>query len=214
MTNNTRIFFDLDGTLTDPKLGITRCITHAIESLDIDAPNEDDLTWCIGPPLLGSFEQLVGKKLAPVALSVYRERFADVGWAENIPYDGIHTALEELRNRDYELFVATSKPHIFAKKILHHFQLDQYFGHVYGSELSGVRSDKADLLEFAISDVGISTTSSMVGDRKYDMIGALANKITPVGVSYGYGTVQELEKAGASTILHTPVELTDYFVNS
>jgi len=131
MTNNTRIFFDLDGTLTDPKLGITRCITHAIESLDIDALNEDDLTWCIGPPLLGSFEQLVGKKLAPVALSVYRERFADVGWAENIPYDGIHTALEELRNRDYELFVATSKPHIFAKKILHHFQLDQYFGHVY-----------------------------------------------------------------------------------
>lgn len=214
MTNNKRIFFDLDGTLTDPKLGITRCITHAIESLDINAPNEVDLTWCIGPPLLGSFEQLVGKKLASVALSFYRERFADVGWAENIPYDGIHTTLGELRNRDYELFVATSKPHIYAKEILHHFQLDQFFEHVYGSELSGVRSDKTDLLEFAISDAGISTASSMVGDRKYDMIGALANKITPVGVSYGYGTVQELEEAGASTILRTPMELTHNFVNS
>lgn len=128
---NDAIFFDLDGTLTDPKPGIVRSIRYAMDRLKIECPDDEDLTWCIGPPLLSSFAELVGESLAAVALEHYRERFSQCGWLENAPYKGIRDTLGELSESGYRLYVATSKPHVFANRIIRHFELDQYFSTVF-----------------------------------------------------------------------------------
>ena len=117
----TSIFFDLDGTLTDPRTGITTCIQHAMNELGHEAPTQDELLWCIGPSLLTSFGTLVGEQNAATALTLYRERFADIGWQENLPYDGIKTVLAELTAAGHQLYVASSKPHIYASRIIDHF---------------------------------------------------------------------------------------------
>jgi phosphoglycolate phosphatase len=200
-------FFDLDGTLTDPKEGITKCIQYALEKMDADVPENDDLTWCIGPPLLHSFELLVGKDRAGSAVNLYRERFSDIGWQENLLYPGVRKTLEQLSGAGWRLFVATSKPHIYARKIIRHFQLSSYFETVYGAELDGTRSDKSELLKYAISDSQAKGTLTMIGDRKHDVIGALANQMTVIGVTYGYGSLQELHQAGATRIVNHPTEL-------
>jgi len=201
------VFFDLDGTLTDPKVGITTCIQFAMEKLNFDVPAKDDLTWCIGPPLLQSFDRLVGKDLSAQALASYRERFSDIGWKENTPYAGIEDMLARLCGAGFRLYVATSKPHVYARRIIEHFQMRQYFDAVYGSELDGARSNKSDLLRFALSDIQAEKNVTMVGDREHDIIGALENGMTAIGVTYGYGSPQELLQAGATSIVSRPVDL-------
>ncbi|MFK7912283.1 MAG: HAD hydrolase-like protein [Pseudomonadales bacterium] len=202
------VFFDLDGTLTDPKIGITRCIQYALDAMGAQVPEADTLLWCIGPPLLESFTKLVGEAQAATAVSAYRERFAELGWRENTPYQGIESILGELQAQGTPLYVATSKPHMYARKILEHFDLQQYFIALYGAELDGTRSAKTELLAHALQDSKHSGSSAtMIGDRLHDVHGALANDMQMVGVSYGYGSVNELQDAGAHQIVHSPAEL-------
>jgi len=205
------IFFDLDGTLTDPKAGITRSIQYALEKLSKPVPSEEALTWCIGPPLLASFEALTGDaELAPRALALYRERFSDIGLFENKVYPGIKDMLGAL---DVPLYVATSKPHVYAQRILDHFELSGYFQQIFGAELDGTRSDKSELLAFTLAQSGHPAAASlMVGDRKHDIIGAVNNGMTALGVLYGYGDREELETAGAADVFNSVKELRAYLV--
>jgi phosphoglycolate phosphatase len=208
----TAIYFDLDGTLTDPKPGITRSIQYALRKLDRAAPSEDELTWCIGPPLHASLKKLVGTDdLADKALSLYRERFADIGLFENEIYPGIEDTLSVLARSGRRLFVATSKPGVYAERIIDHFKLRVYFERVFGSELDGRRSDKSDLLGHALQTTGVDPSRAiMIGDRSHDMIGARNNGMTAVGVLYGYGSKEELLDAGAHHICATPQRLLDH----
>ena len=203
------VFFDLDGTLTDPKTGITRSIQYALDRLRRDVPTEDELVWCIGPPLLGSFETLLGdRQLAVTALSLYRERFADTGLYENQVYPGIEDVLATLGAAGRRLFVATSKPAVYAKRIVEHFGIGGYFERLFGSELDGTRTDKTELLSHALGETGIDPREAiMIGDRGHDMIGARNNDMTAIGVLYGYGSQDELVAAGAQRISPTPEEL-------
>ncbi len=200
------IFLDLDGTLTDPKIGITRSIQHALAALNQPVPAEQDLLWCIGPPLITSFRTMLGDEArAARAVTLYRERFSDVGLYENKLYDGIHELLTALKAAGPRLFVATSKAHVFASRIIEHFGLAGYFEHVYGAELDGTRGEKTALLHYALDQRGLTGNRAvMVGDRSFDMIGARNNAMTPVGVLYGYGNEQELRGAGAAHVCATP----------
>jgi phosphoglycolate phosphatase len=202
----TTLYFDLDGTLTDPKIGITRCICHALNELGLHAPPADELTWCIGPPLRASLKRLVGTDdLADLALSLYRERFSEIGLYENSVYPHVEDVLATLRGSGHRLFVATSKARVYAERIIDHFKLAGYFERVFGSELDGVRSDKTELLSFALNETSEDPTRAvMIGDRSYDMIGARNNGMTAIGVLYGYGSRQELTQAGAHHVCLTP----------
>jgi phosphoglycolate phosphatase len=200
--------FDLDGTLTDPKLGITRSIQYALERLGEPVPQADALTWMIGPPLIRSFAKLVGEVAAPEALALYRERFSTVGLSENAVYPGIPKALAQLRAQGVRLFVATSKPHVYARPIVEHFGLSAYFEAVYGSELDNRNADKADLLRVLIREQALDPREAvMIGDREHDAIGARANGLAAIGVSWGYGSRAELAAAGVAMIADSPDEL-------
>ncbi len=203
------IFFDLDGTLTDPKIGITRSIQHALTSLGREAPHADDLTWCIGPPLHASFTKMLGETaLADRALLLYRERFGDIGLFENAVYDGIEEMLAAVADGSRRLFVATSKPHVYAKRIIEHFKLDGYFEHVFGSELDGTRTDKSELLQYALATTGIDPADAlMIGDRSHDIIGARNNGMRALGVLYGFGSREELMQAGAHGLCEVPPDI-------
>jgi len=200
-------FFDLDGTLTDPMIGITSSIQYALKKLGADIPGKNKLKWCIGPPLLGSFEVLVGKEHASKALDYYRERFAEVGWHENVVYPGVLETLAILVESGLTLYVATSKPSIYARKIIDHFDLAKYFCEIFGSELDGARSDKAELLRFALRETRSTRASTMIGDREHDVSGALNNNMRTIGVTYGYGSRAELKEAGAHEIVDRPEDL-------
>jgi phosphoglycolate phosphatase len=201
------IYFDLDGTLTDPKPGITRSIQYALQKLDHPTmPTEDDLTWCIGPPLRASFVRLLGAETsADLAVSYYRERFSDIGLYENGVYDGIGDVLTSLCASGHRLFVATSKPHVFAERIIDHFGLRDHFERVFGSELDGTRVDKSHLLEYALKQAAVDPSRTlMIGDRSHDMVGAVNNGMKGIGVLYGYGSRDELLEAGAHQVCATP----------
>jgi phosphoglycolate phosphatase len=200
------IYFDLDGTLTDPKPGITRSIQYALQRLDHHTiPTEDELTWCIGPPLRSSFVRLLGDHAADRAVALYRERFSDIGLYENGVYDGIDDVLTELRASGHRLFVATSKAHVFADRIIDHFRLRRHFERVFGAELDGTRADKSHLLEYALKEVSVDPARTlMIGDRSHDMIGAKNNGMKGIGVLYGYGSREELLGAGAQQVCATP----------
>lgn len=197
------IFFDLDGTLTDPRPGIVRSIQYALGQLGRAVPREEELLWCIGPPLKASFIELLGDRVeADRAVELYRERFGETGLYENRVYEGIEFLLASLVEEEFSLFVATSKPHVYATQILEHFGLIRHFDRVFGSELSGERVDKTELLGFALDQTGLRGGGSlMVGDRSHDMIGARNNEMKTVGVLYGYGSREGLESAGAGAIV-------------
>ena len=200
------IYFDLDGTLTDPKPGITRSIQYALQRLDYPTiPTEDELTWCIGPPLRSSFVKMLGDHDADRAVALYRERFSDIGLYENGVYDGISEVLTALGESGRRLFVATSKPHVFATRIVAHFALRHHFEHVFGSELDGTRVDKSDLLAYALKETAVDPAKTlMIGDRSHDMVGAKNNGMKGIGVLYGYGSRDELIEAGAQHVCATP----------
>jgi phosphoglycolate phosphatase len=208
----TPIYFDLDGTLTDPKPGITRSIQYALEKLGRAVPSEDELAWCIGPPLRSSLAKLLGgDDLAETALSLYRERFGDIGIFENQVYPGIEHTLAVLASSGRRLFVATSKPVVYAERIIDHFKLALYFERVFGSELDGRRSDKTELLGYALQTARVDPLQAiMIGDRSHDMIGARNNGMTALGVLYGYGSKEELLGAGAHHVCATPRALLDH----
>jgi phosphoglycolate phosphatase len=205
------LLFDLDGTLTDPFPGITKCIQNALTSLGQPMPSAESLRWCIGPPLKNSFLRLLGplhEHLADEAVARYRERFGSVGLFENSVYPGIEQTLEDLKNCGHSLSVATSKPFVFAERIIQHFGLSRYFHSVYGSELDGTRSDKAQLIDHILKREQIDPSSVvMIGDREHDMIGASHNSVAGLGVLWGYGTREELEAAGASACAAAPSDL-------
>lgn len=205
-------FFDLDGTLTDPKPGITRCIQYALEHLGFPVPTQDDLVWCIGPPLHASMKKFVGTdELAHRAVELYRERFRDVGLYENEAYAGIEETLAKVAAGGRRLFVATSKPKVYADRIIEHFGLGGLFEHVFGSELDGTRTDKADLLAYALSEAKLDPARAiMIGDRSHDVVGARKNGMKAIGVLYGYGSLAELTDAGADHLCAAHPDLVRY----
>ena len=205
------ILFDLDGTLTDPREGITRSIAYALERMGVAPPPLADLTFAIGPPLRASLATLLGedrRETVEQALAHYRERFADVGLFENAPYDGIAETLAELSRRGATLYVATSKPRVYAERIVRHFALDAHFVAVHGCELDGTREDKRDLIAhlmpFHRIDPGRAT---MVGDRGVDMAAARHHGLRAVGALWGYGTREELLQGGAQALCSAPEAL-------
>jgi phosphoglycolate phosphatase len=207
------IYFDLDGTLTDPKIGITRSIQYALDRLGHpDIPGEDELTWCIGPPLRASFTKLLGgEHCSDRAVTLYRERFADIGIFENSLYAGIADILTALARPGRRLFVATSKPGVFAERIIDHFGLRDHFERVFGSELDGTRSDKTHLLQYALQKTSVDPSRAiMIGDRSHDIVGARNNGMSAIGVLYGYGSREELTEAGALHVCAMPHGLLEH----
>lgn len=204
---STHIYFDLDGTLTDPFDGITKSIVYALERLDAPTPGHEQLASYIGPGLRETFGDLIGPENAERALALYRERYADIGWRENTPYYGIHDVLETLTAAGHKLFVATAKPTVYATKIIEHFRLARYFEDVLGCELDGTRGDKTDLLQWALPKFSVGERTIMVGDRSHDMVAASNCNMEAVGVTYGYGSAEELQGAGAARIVNRPLEL-------
>jgi phosphoglycolate phosphatase len=206
------IFFDLDGTLTDPKTGITRSIQYALQKLDLPVPSQDELTWCIGPPLRDSFVTILGgDSRADLAVTLYRERFGDVGLYENAVYPDIEHILGALKASHGRLFVATSKARVFAERIIAHFGLGSYFEHVFGAELDGTRVHKSDLLAYALDETGVGAARAlMIGDRSHDIIGAKNNGMDALGVLYGYGSREELIEAGARHVCASPRAVLDH----
>ena len=210
--NKTHILFDLDGTLTDPGMGITNSVMHALTHFGITVTDRSDLYRFIGPPLMDSFMEYyeLTEEQAVEAVRVYREYFADKGWAENTVYSGIESLLADLVAAGKMLLVATSKPQIFAERILVHFGLDKYFTHICGVALQAPRGySKADVIRDALDRAGVSDVSAavMVGDRHHDIDGAKAVGMESVGVLYGYGDRAEHEAAGADAIAESVAEL-------
>lgn len=199
------ILFDLDGTLTDPKEGITRCVAYALEHFGIKVEDLDTLTKCIGPPLVESFSGFYGMsdEDSKIAVEKYRERFRVTGWAENIPYDGIAELLSDLKQAGKRISLATSKPEEFACKILHHFDLAQYFDLICGAPMHAPKGHgKVDVIEDALARLGITERSGivMVGDRLHDTEGAHRAGLPCIGVLFGYGDRAEHENCGTDFI--------------
>ena len=207
------ILLDLDGTLTDPKVGILTSLQYALGKLEEDVPAIDELGWCIGPPLKDAFVKMFGaNQEEKVAEGVrhFRDRFGDVGLFENEVYPDVPGLLSSLRERGHSLHIATSKPEVFARRILDHFDLAGSFSSINGSELDGTRSDKGELIAHILKDQSIGSDDAiMIGDRKHDILGAIHNNVRGIGVLWGYGTREELENAGASECVSQPVDLLD-----
>lgn len=205
------VLFDLDGTLTDPRVGITRCVQLALARCGIDVPDADTLTAYIGPPLLESFDRLHGldRERALQAIAHYRERFAEVGWRENVLYPGIPELLAELHAAGTTVIVATSKPTVFAVQIVEHFGLAPYIDLVAGSNLDHTRVAKGEVIAHVLAEKpGIEGRSVvMVGDREHDIIGARQNRLDAIAVAYGYGELGELTGAGPLAIAADVTEL-------
>ncbi|MDJ0778606.1 MAG: HAD hydrolase-like protein [Gammaproteobacteria bacterium] len=203
------LLFDLDGTLTDPREGILASLRHALAQLSIDVADDRALENCIGPPLRDALAGLLPDpaQIEP-AVRHYRERFDGIGWRENRVYDGIAESLALLGSRGHRCFVATSKPTVFADRIIAHFGLGEFFLRVYGSELDGRRGDKTELLAWIRQHEGLAAADTvMIGDRKFDMIGARNHGMRAIGVLWGYGSADELRGAGAATLCERPAEL-------
>ena len=202
------VLFDLDGTLTDAREGIVACLKYALQGLGHDCPSNLDLARFIGPPLQESFAVLLhstDRKQINAAVELYRQRFSSKGMLENTVYSGIHSALTTLRGRGALLFVTTSKPGVFAERIVEYFGLKEYFCAIYGSELDGTRSDKVDLVAHVLKTESLSPhATAMVGDRAHDIMGAKASGVFPIGVLWGYGSHDELVAAGATTLCEQP----------
>lgn len=206
------ILFDLDGTLTDPGIGITNSVMYALKTFGIDVEDRSELYKFIGPPLSQSFERFFGfdPERAKAAVEAYRVYFGDRGIFENTVFEGVKELLGKLRGQGKVIVLATSKPEVYAGRILEHFHLDQYFNLVCGSLLSGERTDKGEVITWALKQLktekGIEnpeTSAVMIGDREYDIRGAKKNLIPAIGVLFGYGNKEELIKAGADDLAET-----------
>lgn len=213
------VMFDLDGTLTDPKIGITTCVQYALHAAGIEEPDLDRLEPFIGPPLKDSFMEFYSmtEEQADAAVEKYRERFKDTGIFENRIYDGVPAMLKELHNKGIKLAVASSKPQVFVERILEHFHINQYFDVVVGSELDGTRVNKDEVVLEALNQLfhykPIQRSQVyMVGDRKFDVEGAKEHGIESVAVTYGYGSMEELKEAKADYIVRSVGELQKFLL--
>ena len=200
------ILVDLDGTLIDPKPGLIGSVQYALRKLGLPVPPAEELLWLIGPPFRVSFPKLFGRPdLTEEAIGDYRESYFSGAMYDAIVYDGVADALDRLRAAGCRLFVATSKPHYYARPILEHFDLARRFAGIHGPELDGTNDHKSDLIAHMIACEGVRPESAiMVGDREFDVTAAARNGIRTVGVTWGYGSVEELEGAGAATLCDAP----------
>ena len=202
------ILFDLDGTLTDSGEGIINCVIYALERFGLPIPPRDSLRYFVGPPLHESFvKQGVPAHRAEEAVAVYRERYVPTGMFENTPYPGVRELLEKLKADGCTLYVASSKPEWMCVKILEHFDLAKYFTIIAGASFDRSRSSKEDVIAYLLSQCGNYDEKIMVGDTAFDVIGAKMHGIPTVGVSWGYGKVEDMVAAGAASIAHTMDEL-------
>jgi len=205
------VLFDLDGTLTDPFLGISRSLQHALETLGYPVPEANSLRAYIGPPLQATFPKLLASEdaaLAAEGLRLYRERYAEIGKFENAIIPGIAEAVSALAAKGYFLAVATSKLETYSREIVAHFGLAPFFGEIHGSQLDGSRADKAELIRHIVATEGIDPKRSvMIGDRMHDVVGAATNGMKAIGVLWGFGDRAELAAAGAVAIVEAPGEL-------
>lgn len=211
------IVFDLDGTITDPGIGIANSVMYALEQYDIHVTDRSDLYSFIGPPLMESFEHYYGfdHLQAEEAVGFYREYFSEKGIYENRPYKGIDQLLIRLKAAGKTLLVATSKPEKFADEILRHFELYDFFDVVAGSKLDGTRVAKSEVISYALQKAQIDVGESiiMVGDREYDVAGAKEIGIASLGVLYGYGSREELILAGAGYLAENVEEVGDIILS-
>ncbi len=206
------VLMDLDGTISDPAIGIFASFRHAVESVGHPWPNDRPLDWIIGPPLRESFGTVLGgdAELGAQALEHYRRHYAAGAMFENALYPGITEAIAALDGSGFRLFVATSKLTGFAERIIGHFGLAGRFAGVYGSSLDGRIDQKGDIIALCLANEAVDPARCiMVGDRKHDVLGAVANRLPCVGVSWGYGGADELAAAGAALICDRPAALPD-----
>lgn len=205
------ILFDLDGTVTDPGIGITNSVMHALRKFGIIEEDRSRLYKFIGPPLADSFRQFYefSEEETARGIEYYREYFTDKGIFENEVYEGMEELLAALNRQGRKLIIATSKPEVFAERILEHFHLDSYFSFVAGATMDEKRVKKAEVIAYALESCGISDLSGvlMIGDRKHDVIGAHEVGVDVMGVLHGYGSREELEKAGADYIAENVEEI-------
>lgn len=202
------VLFDLDGTLTDSGEGIIKCAIYAMERFGLPIPSWEEMRVFVGPPLHETFMKFgIREEDAEEAVRIYRERYLPIGKFENTPYPGIRELLEALKARQYKLYVATSKPETTSVEILEHFDLAKYFDRICGASMDLSRNSKEAVIAYLLEETGLADSIIMVGDTKYDIIGANAHGIPAIGVSWGYGEVKEMEDAGAKTIVHSMEEL-------
>ncbi|MDX8367066.1 HAD family hydrolase [Cytobacillus sp. IB215665] len=216
MGNYKVILFDLDGTLSDPKIGITKSVQYALKNMDIDEDDLDKLECFIGPPLQVSFAdyyQFDEEKIER-AIELFRERFKDKGMFENVLYPNIPRLLSQLKEQNYKLVVATSKPTVFAEKILNYFHIEQFFDLVVGSNLDGSRASKTEIIQHVLDEYNETELNNfiMIGDRKHDIIGANNTGIDSIGVTYGYGSFEELSNVKPTYIANNVEKIREIFL--
>ena len=199
------ILFDLDGTLTDSGEGIINCAKMTLERFGLPIPSPDELRTFVGPPLGDSFMKYgVPADRVEEAIAVFRSRYLPIGKFENHPYPGIRELLETLKAQGHKLYVATSKPEVTAVEVLEHFNLASFFDRICGAIFDQSRVSKSDVIAFLLEQIGADTHAVMVGDTAFDVTGAAAHGIPTIGVSWGYGKVADMKKAGAAAIADTP----------
>ena len=202
------VLFDLDGTLTDSGEGIMNCARLALSHYGIEVSDESSLRVFVGPPLAETFLKFgVPAEEVDHAIEIYRSRYIPIGKYENKPYPGIRELLEKLKAEGHRLYVATSKPETTSVEILEHFDLAKYFDRICGASMDLSRNSKEAVIAYLLDKNGRTDNITMVGDTKYDIIGANAHGIPAIGVSWGYGQVKEMQDAGAKAIAHTTEEL-------
>lgn len=204
----------MDGTITDPKVGITTCAKFALKEMGYESKAEQDLTWMIGPPLLNTFIKITGcdedegKRL----IAKYRERYSVLGVHENILYPGIENLLKHLKESGKILAIASSKPTLFVEQILNDFNLKEYFDVVQGSDMAGKHVEKEDVLKIALSKLCITedvkpNQAVMVGDRKFDVLAAKSFGMKSIAVTYGYAVDGEWDNLKADAFVSSPTEI-------
>lgn len=206
--NTKTILFDLDGTLTDSGEGIINCATLALRHFGLPVPDRETMRIFVGPPLHETFVKFgVPEDQADKAVEVYRSRYTTVGKFENTPYPGIHDLLKTLKAHGHRLLVATSKPEALSVEIMEKFELAQYFDRICGASLDRSRSSKEDVIAYLLEQNGTAENMLMVGDTKFDVLGAKYHGISTIGVSWGYGSIEEMQQAGAKAIAYSMDEL-------
>lgn len=202
------ILFDLDGTLTDSGEGIINCASLALDKLGLPVPDRETMRVFVGPPLRESFPKFgVRNEDVEEAIAIYRSRYVPIGMFENTPYPGIRALLAALKAHGHKLYVATSKPESMAKAILEKFELANYFDAIYGASLDSSRDSKEKVIAYVLAHNGPCDDIIMVGDTHFDVLGAADNGIQTIGVSWGYGKVDDMVAAGAIRIAYSPAEL-------
>lgn len=206
------VLFDLDGTLTDPGEGITNSVAYSLKRYGIKVENRSELYKFIGPPLIESYEKYYGfsHEQAVEAVEIYREYYADKGIYENEVYTGIEALLRKLKEQKILCLVATSKPELYAREIIRHFRLEDYFYYVAGANMDESRTNKAEVIAYALAQLPEEINTEkiiMVGDRLHDIRGARENGLDSIGVLFGYGSEEELKQAGATYLVKKPEQV-------